>query len=965
MVAPVSSSHGCASLCADPHLALAHGGRADFRGRSGALYNFVSSQSAHMNVKTEDATFRLGELTVHGSFMTEIHVVARAGDRLLNVSYWGSELNDNGWGWRMVTGSCGGAAFTMWPHTTRDCAGSKVSIDMATVTIDVPEWTFTIQNRPVYKRISGPKHRLDMAAQPKVDDADFAVQPHGIIGQSFDGDGRPRFGKLDQYPPRNVAREFTTTAMAEGAIDGVAAHYEVRGPYAVDGQFSRFGAPSRPRAKSRVARRAMTLRVARATDDDTPLTMRRKMSECTLYCAAPTDTFWPRTCQTQFDAGFPRCYSTFANLSAQYTSNDPSSYLPAVTGYVTRPYSEHSSAECASIPFPTALLVPHASPLGVWRFNQSLSPSFPVSYDDKLLISAAGSWNRAAGTYTGYVWDMATVSNHSGSCLQDGTEVSSGQHLYITDYQHFVPSNTSLYRPSDIHQTEDGRVLGIAKYFGDPGSMNGIVEFTYSSGAVSVTELISIYGARRIVSDDTYLYVSIMGNPWEESGLYDLEGKAQTISSGIVAVRKNDTTLKDVVSCYSTDGLALTSNGRLYYATARSVEGVALGGNRVLYIDNIKSIVDQIFAGSLPSGDPMLYFENGAPTDSHQKVAHQFLYFNGHHADYDIALSPGETHLLVGRGAACNIGCRAWVDALDLSTFVIYEFAIGFRNPLGIRAWDDDFIIVADMGSDLGEGIADVRFQTGGHESDPLADVGGQEGPNDRIFAVPWDPASLTTPRVEVCMDDFDGKIAQYNSTHTCAQLVALYGCEGTIPWTAMAAIWGDFAQISLNAHCHASCGHCPSPPAPPSPPPYSPGMAPRPPPPSPPSPPGEPPSPAAPPLSPPAATCSACEAAIVGYTDDEGVSYMCDNAYGPSYFCSVVPAFATNCPCACGTGCNACELSTEVDVWTDFGQSGYMAFCNGTSTSATAEEPFVVSDACSYSAPFQTACPCVCAEYA
>lgn len=42
----------------DPHLHLAHGGRADFRGRNNALYNFFSAPGLSVNLKTEEATAR-------------------------------------------------------------------------------------------------------------------------------------------------------------------------------------------------------------------------------------------------------------------------------------------------------------------------------------------------------------------------------------------------------------------------------------------------------------------------------------------------------------------------------------------------------------------------------------------------------------------------------------------------------------------------------------------------------------------------------------------------------------------------------------------------------------------------------------------------------------------------------------------------------------------------------------------
>ena len=63
--------------------------------------------------------------------------------------------------------------------------------------------------------------------------------PHGVIGQSFALD-HPRQGKRDVYPREG---RFVTTAMAEGALDGTAASYEVVSPFATAFTYTRFDAP--------------------------------------------------------------------------------------------------------------------------------------------------------------------------------------------------------------------------------------------------------------------------------------------------------------------------------------------------------------------------------------------------------------------------------------------------------------------------------------------------------------------------------------------------------------------------------------------------------------------------------------------------------------------------------------------------------------------------------------------------
>ena len=105
----------------DPHLRLAHGGRADWRGFHDWIISFVSSKDVALNVKTENATFMLGLVTVFGSFITEAHLAMRthlqpvagaaasastAAWRWFNVSFWANHVNKDGWAWDLVTGSC-------------------------------------------------------------------------------------------------------------------------------------------------------------------------------------------------------------------------------------------------------------------------------------------------------------------------------------------------------------------------------------------------------------------------------------------------------------------------------------------------------------------------------------------------------------------------------------------------------------------------------------------------------------------------------------------------------------------------------------------------------------------------------------------------------------------------------------------------------------------------------------------
>lgn len=61
--------------------------------------------------------------------------------------------------------------------------------------------------------------------------------PHGIVGQSFDGSLIAVSGKQDKY---GDAPEFTTTAQAEGAIEGIFTDYLMSSPFETNFKYARF-----------------------------------------------------------------------------------------------------------------------------------------------------------------------------------------------------------------------------------------------------------------------------------------------------------------------------------------------------------------------------------------------------------------------------------------------------------------------------------------------------------------------------------------------------------------------------------------------------------------------------------------------------------------------------------------------------------------------------------------------------
>lgn len=240
----------------DPHLTFAHGGVADFRGRDNALWNFLSAQGVSLNVRTRDATFRLRDTIVHGSFLVDAYILALTHNhRFANISFTSSRLNENNFAWDAAVMHCQSdrtvRKLLIGPFHGGYCDGVNVSMAYSSMTVDAGDWTIKVAPQPVYEHISGPRRRIDLSLHLNVPESTL-VAPHGILGQAYDGDGLAVNGRQDTYP---ASGEFTTAAMAEGAIEGTADDYEMASPFEHDFRYARFGLKSAaPRDASRFKR---------------------------------------------------------------------------------------------------------------------------------------------------------------------------------------------------------------------------------------------------------------------------------------------------------------------------------------------------------------------------------------------------------------------------------------------------------------------------------------------------------------------------------------------------------------------------------------------------------------------------------------------------------------------------------------------------------------------------------------
>jgi hypothetical protein len=232
-----------AKVFRDPHINFAFGGSADLRGHHNALYNFLSAPGFSVNVKTEAAVFKMhgGALTINGTFLTEAHITTQLSpQKLATASYWASELDPNNFGWSVVNGTCVGRPFRFGLHGHKACFDFKMSMDHSSATFELGNWTVKVHGSRSCKGclVAGPEHRLDIGFTAR-GDAPARDKPHGIVGQSYATPGLERHGKKDLYP---FSGSYTTSAQAEGAIEGSASDYQVASPYATGFAFSRFNA---------------------------------------------------------------------------------------------------------------------------------------------------------------------------------------------------------------------------------------------------------------------------------------------------------------------------------------------------------------------------------------------------------------------------------------------------------------------------------------------------------------------------------------------------------------------------------------------------------------------------------------------------------------------------------------------------------------------------------------------------
>lgn len=231
----------------DPHLWFAHGGRADFRGEDGAVYNLLSAKDFALNVGIKYADFHMKHALVHGSAMDAVYVVARTtSGSILKVQFNATATEHH----VAATVQHGATSTKVGAGKAFDLDGHHISVSDRALTVSTPKWTLRAASAAFPYASKNPgKVLLDVTltpAQGYVPDNDI-VAPHGIIGQSYDGDNVGINGAIDAAAETTKEAEMTTHAQAEGAIEGAITDYKMQAPFATEFAYSRFDAISASR----------------------------------------------------------------------------------------------------------------------------------------------------------------------------------------------------------------------------------------------------------------------------------------------------------------------------------------------------------------------------------------------------------------------------------------------------------------------------------------------------------------------------------------------------------------------------------------------------------------------------------------------------------------------------------------------------------------------------------------------
>jgi len=226
-------------------------------------YNFLSARNVSLNLLFLHSDFHNPNRLVHGSHMAQLAMTVRTAlsGKVFTIEFSASKEPPHS---VMIRDAAGGVVKTV-THGSGNFVDESLVVSVrekrhgafgshgSMALINTGRWLVEAASKgfPNAEKTPG-KALLDVQINPLYDADKDVVAPHGLIGQSWDGDGFGFDGAKDDYS----ASEVTTRAMAEGAIEGVAADYAMEDKFATAFKFSRFDAvKAAPRDTSRLTGR--------------------------------------------------------------------------------------------------------------------------------------------------------------------------------------------------------------------------------------------------------------------------------------------------------------------------------------------------------------------------------------------------------------------------------------------------------------------------------------------------------------------------------------------------------------------------------------------------------------------------------------------------------------------------------------------------------------------------------------
>ena len=265
------SAYESASIDGDPHITGAHGDKADVKGEDGGIYSLLSAEDVSLAVRFEHDDFHTpySKQLVHGSWVRAAFWVVRlpAGEGLLRVNYsahafgvaevalyrdgaralWERPRAVRHGGAPVEVGGVSVGFATRRSALVREATAlqQRRNAGRASPTLEVwtARWRTAATATTGWPHVGSLRLNVRVASRTPNPAARGRVAPHGLLGQTFDGDGVPLNGRQDTYTKKARGfSELTTHAAAEGAIEGTIEDYRLPSPFATAFRYSRFDA---------------------------------------------------------------------------------------------------------------------------------------------------------------------------------------------------------------------------------------------------------------------------------------------------------------------------------------------------------------------------------------------------------------------------------------------------------------------------------------------------------------------------------------------------------------------------------------------------------------------------------------------------------------------------------------------------------------------------------------------------